>query len=139
MRATPRYLIGSAAVLTGVILLTTVWALTREPPPLASCRLPDGAVLRLEAVTCGPIHRFKSGPYWQRLLARTPFPYLRTLAGDPMHEIRGSTLDSLMFWLSHAPESHTMSNMMLNWHPEAINERCDSYETCPSDSALIRS
>ena len=62
MRATPRYLIGSAGVLTGIILLATVWALTQEPPPLASCRLPDGTVLRLEAVTCGPIHRFKNWP-----------------------------------------------------------------------------
>ena len=98
MRATPRYLIGSAGVLTGVILLAAAWALTREPPPLASCRLPDGTDIRLEAVTHGPVHRFKNGPYWQRLLARAPLHSLRALAGDPVGEIRGATPDSLVFW-----------------------------------------
>src|SRR5258708_37584207 len=89
---------GSAGVLTGVILLTAIWALIQEPPPLASCRLADGSVVRLEAVTRGPVHRVKSGPYWQRLLARAPFPSLRALAGDPIQEFRGATPDSLVFW-----------------------------------------
>src|SRR5207253_5145629 len=102
MRATPRYLMGSAAALTGVILLTAIWALIQEPPPLASCRLADGSVVRLEAVTCGPVHRFKRGPYWQRLLAQSSVPALRALAGYPIQEVRSTVPNSLVFWTSYA-------------------------------------
>src|SRR5260370_12924323 len=106
MTANPGFLIGSAAVLAGVILVTAIWALIQEPPPLASCRLADASVVRLEAVTRGPIHRFKSGPYWQRLLARAPLHSLRALAGDPIQEFLGATPGSTVFWTTIPPSNH---------------------------------
>src|SRR5437660_11843517 len=129
MRATPRYLIGSAAILTGVILLTAIWALIQEPPPLASCRLADGSVVRLEAVTCGPVHRFKSGPYWQRLLARAPLHSLRALAGDPIREFRGATPDSLVFWTTRNGNIGYLGDSV-----QAINERGCRHEVDRRDS-----
>src|SRR5205809_8126814 len=56
-----------------VILVVAVWALFREPPPLRVSRLPDGTVLRLEAITRRPQHRIVLGRPWLRLLA-TPLP-----------------------------------------------------------------
>src|SRR5207237_8801811 len=35
------------------VLVGAIWVLGAEPPPLGVCRLPDGSVLRLEAVTVG--------------------------------------------------------------------------------------
>jgi hypothetical protein len=132
MRATPRYLMRSAAVLTGAILLTAAWALIQEPPPLTSCRLADGSVLRLEAVTRGPVHEFKGGPYWQRLLARAPFPSLRALAGDPIQEFRGATPDSLALWTTRKAPVGGISSVSA----EVINERGCSYEADRRISAI---
>jgi len=49
-------------------------------------------------VTRGPVHHVEVGPYWQRLLARLPFPPLRQFAGDPIHDIRGTAPNSVVFW-----------------------------------------
>src|SRR5438093_3171834 len=100
MRIRPRALIGCAAALVGVVLLATAWALTLEPPPLASCRLAGGSILRLEGVTRGPVHHVEVGPYWRRLIARLPLPALRQFAGDPIQDIRGTTSNSVVFWTS---------------------------------------
>jgi hypothetical protein len=128
MRPTLRFLIGCAAGATGAALLRT---LTREPRPLASCRLANGTIFRLLAVTRGPIHRFKSGPRWQRLLAQTPF--LRALAGEPVREIRGAMPDSLIFWIT---QGVTTLGMLPNtrfryigYSCEVVNELGCSY--CP--------
>src|SRR5438034_11565496 len=51
-----------------LILAAVVWTLALPVPPLQVARLPDGAVLRLEAVTIGPQHKMVRGRYWQRLL-----------------------------------------------------------------------
>jgi hypothetical protein len=129
---TSRSVIGSAAAVTSVILAVTAWGLSREPAPLASYRLADGTVLRLEAVTRGPVHRVVVGPNWQRLLAWLPFPALRKLSSDAVHEVRGTAPNSLIFWTSQAAGPHE-----INLGAEVINERGDFYSTNPQDAALV--
>jgi hypothetical protein len=92
-----------------LILAATGWTLIREPPPLQVCRLPDGTLLRLEAITRGPEHRFVLGRYGMRLLASV-------LPGTPGHF--GTTLcaygptdpATLVFWTTWDTNSR-----LTNW------------------------
>jgi hypothetical protein len=92
--AAPRSLILPAAALVAAM----VWALSREPPLLGECRLPDGTVLRLEAVTVGPQHCLVRGRYWQRLLAPLLPPSLRGRSGATICTYQGAAPGSVVFW-----------------------------------------
>jgi hypothetical protein len=131
MRITARSVLRSATIVTVAVLLATAWALTQEPLPLASYRLPDGSVLRLEAITRGPTHEFKEGPYWQRLLARLPVPSLQKFAGDPIQKIEGSP-DSLVFWASRSGSSPFPEDL----YAEVTNGRDCSYRTYAFNTAV---
>ena len=69
MRVSPRLLTLTMAVVFTAFLLMLIGWLLQEPRPLQVRQLPDGTVLRLEAVTHGPHQRFVRGRNWQRLLA----------------------------------------------------------------------
>jgi hypothetical protein len=111
----PLFLILPAAIGLLTILLAAIWALAQEPAPLASCRLPDGSVLRLEAVTVGKQHRFVSGKRWQRMVARLlPAGMTGGLRGL-IHERRGSGPGEVVFrtvWrpVQLSPASGTVMN-----------------------------
>src|SRR5690242_3052271 len=86
-----------------LILAAAVWALVQEPAPLQEQRLPDGSLLRLEAVTTGIRHRFVCGRRWQRLLATLlPERMAGTLRGF-VHERRGSGPGEIDFWTVWRP------------------------------------
>ena len=79
MRVSPRLLtLTMAVVLTAFLLMLIGWLL-QEPHPLQVRQLPDGTVLRLEAVTHGPQQRFVRGRNWQRLLAPLLSPSLQPM------------------------------------------------------------
>src|SRR5438034_11145018 len=94
-----RSLLWSSVLLVAAMLTAVVWTLTLPVPPLRECRLPDGTVLRLEAVTMGPEHRLVRGRYWPRLLA----PLLQgSLAayGPSVTTWRLPTTDAAAFWFT---------------------------------------
>jgi hypothetical protein len=95
-----RLLILPALAAIAAILAATTWALSRETPPLAVSRLPDGTVLRLEAVTLGPQHRLALGTYWQRLIAPLLPPALRAHSGATICTYANINPPALVFWTS---------------------------------------
>jgi hypothetical protein len=98
MRAAPRSLVYPSMAAIVAILAGTAWALSREPPPLAVHRLPDGTVLHLEAVTVGPQHRLVRGRYWQRFLAPLLPPAVRGRSGATVCTYLGSSPGAVIFW-----------------------------------------
>jgi hypothetical protein len=80
-----------------VTLLAAVgWALLQVPAPLKVVRLPDGSVLRLEAVTFAPRHQLVRGRYWQRLLA----PVLPARMQPTTITYRNPEAPRVVFWTS---------------------------------------
>jgi hypothetical protein len=99
VRVSPRFLTRLSAGAIFAILVATLWGLSREPPPLQVQRLPDGSVLRLEAVTTGTGRRVVLGRYWQRLLVMA-LPSARRLIGDAVLELPTSRTGDVVFWTS---------------------------------------
>ena len=96
------FLIPAALIALAMILGAVVWALTLEPPPLASCRLPGGTMLRLEAVTDGSRSEIAVGPYWQRLLAPVLPPQLRDRLGNTGRFLGGPNPNGIRLWASES-------------------------------------
>jgi hypothetical protein len=94
----PRRLVMFSLAAFLVVLAAGLWALVSEPW-VQKQRLPNGTVLRLEAVTYGS-HDIPRRSWWRRLLEprRPPSggPVLQTLPGSPWHSPNG-----IVFWLSH--------------------------------------
>lgn len=64
--------------------------------------LPDGSVLKLEAVTYDRQHHFVSGPWWRRLLVRLLPMSLRGLVSQAAPVDRATDSNTLVFWISRA-------------------------------------
>src|SRR5438128_988370 len=67
IRRNPQRLTLVLACLLVIALGAGAWAVLQDPFT-QTCRLPDGTLLRLEAVTYGTQHQFLLGPWWQRVL-----------------------------------------------------------------------
>src|SRR5438309_2543412 len=119
MRVSPRLLTLTMAVVLTAFLLVLIGWLLQEAPPLQVRQLPDGTVLRLEAVTHGPQQRFVRGRNWQRLLAPLLSPSLRTLPGAAIYTYRPiypKYSSPLVFWISRS----AISSPNQFWWPRAV-------------------
>src|SRR5437588_5851870 len=104
----------TAGVLTALLCLFVGW-LFQEPAPLQTRPLPDGTVLRLEAVTYGDQHRYVKGRYWQRFLAPVLPPALQQLSGATVYTYRivsPKNVRPLVFWISRSPRSSSFYFLM---------------------------
>src|SRR4051794_15251945 len=99
MRMHARSLLWSSVLLVAAMLTAVVWTLTLPVPPLRECRLPDGTVVRLEAISMGPEHRLVRGRYWQRLLAPVLTGALATY-GPSVTTWRLPTPNAAVLWLT---------------------------------------
>src|SRR6266511_1622223 len=104
-RRPPLVLVGLCAMVG--MLGAIVWALLQEPAPLGMLRLADGSVVRLEAVTVGPVHRFVSGPWWKRLLGYTLPPGSHNPIVGTIHTYSGYAPREFVFWTVWRPASST--------------------------------
>jgi hypothetical protein len=95
-----RFLTLAGLVALVVVLVGAIWTLSAEPPPLGVCRLPDGSVLRLDAVTVGPEHQFVMGRYGQRLLAALLPPGLTGSSGATITTYHSINPPAIIFWTS---------------------------------------
>lgn len=86
--------------LTALVLLlgVTAWLLIQEPAPLQEQRLPDGSVIRLEAVSGGREHRYVGGARWKRLVGPRLPARLPDRMGWRVHAYRSRQPDTLVFW-----------------------------------------
>jgi hypothetical protein len=100
MRRTPRPLISLALAATAAILFGTCWALWTGPAPVGVVRLPDGSVVRLEAVTFGARHQLVLARDWQRVLAPLLPPSLQARYGGPSVEYQGAPPGAAVFWFT---------------------------------------
>lgn len=85
-------------VLCGIAAL--LWLATAKPsvPVGQLFKLPDGSVVRLEAVSYGTIHSPEATP-WQRMLARLPVKFMRMLRlNNPA--VHKTTAPELIAWFS---------------------------------------
>jgi hypothetical protein len=119
MRVSPRLLsLTMAGILTAFLLMLIGWLL-QESPPLQVRRLPDGTVLRLEAVTRGPQQRFVRGRNWQRLLVPLLPPSLQPMPGVSIYTYRPispKNSSPLVFWISRSAKSSPNRY----WWPRAV-------------------
>src|SRR5690349_18433356 len=100
----------ASAAIAGV-LVAAGWLLAREPSPLQRCSLPDGSVLKLEAVTYGRQHRFVGGSWWRRLLTPLlPAPLKGIVAGDDPAELKTDS-DTIVFWVSRTGQVPTPAGL----------------------------
>jgi hypothetical protein len=88
------------AAVFAAILIASVCALCQVPAAMQVCQLPDGSILKLEAVSYGRQHHFVSGPWWRRLLVRLLPPSLRGLVSQATPVDRAIDSNTLIFWIS---------------------------------------
>src|SRR5437867_2242550 len=84
MRPKPHSIVVPAVIASAAVLLATAWMLGGEPPPLGVCRLPDGTILRLDAITLGPEHHRKTS------LARREGSHANSLAVEELARRRAN-------------------------------------------------
>src|SRR5262249_13317470 len=112
-----------AAVLIGLLLSITV----QHPLNLAQ-RLPDGTVLRLEAVTYGKQHHFESGPFRLAWLRRL-FPWLARLISPSADNT--TPRDALVVWFTRRDATGRSLTFTPLSHAIALDEHGCRFEISP--------
>ena len=99
-----------------------VIAIVKHRPTRHSVSLPDGTVIRLEAVTYGKVHKFSTAKPWQNWLRQhAPFARRFLPTGNGITSSTTTQNDALVFWVSHFdPRTGVHTN---DWNGVDIQDR----------------